>query len=202
MKIVIDGLIGAGKSTQADIVSQRLGLDVVKEPITEWPLDLFYSDPTRWGFLMQVSVLCSFDRLKNKSGVFERSPCSSFWVFWRNLVNTGIVTAIEDDIYQRMYKILKWSPDITIFIDKTPDNCHKHIQTRGQAGDKSIDIAYLRQHHDLYKTYMANAPKGKSFIVDGNGTVEETTQKIMDILIPLMGKDECQPLKSECDVHM
>ena len=52
-KIVIDGNIGAGKTTQLNRI-EKLGFRVVKEPIEQWPLDLFYSDPERWGFLFQM----------------------------------------------------------------------------------------------------------------------------------------------------
>ena len=65
MKIVIDGSIGAGKSTQIDILSKVTGKNVIKEPIHEWPLDLFYQDPSRWGLTMQVAVLNSYVKMKH-----------------------------------------------------------------------------------------------------------------------------------------
>ena len=95
MKIVIDGLIGAGKSTQIENISKQLKLDVFKEPIHEWPLDLFYEDNARWGFLMQMAVLNSYVNARFHSGIFERCPESSRSVFWKNLVDSGTVTPTE-----------------------------------------------------------------------------------------------------------
>ena len=120
MKIVIDGLIGAGKSTQVGLLSSLLNMNVVKEPIADWPLDLFYSSPTRWGFLMQIAVLNSYLELKDKHGIFERCPESTKKVFWKNLVEDNVVDTREDEIFQRIAGKLTWEPDVLIFIDKDP----------------------------------------------------------------------------------
>ena len=56
MKSVIDGNIGCGKTTQLKIL-ENIGFNVRYEPIEDWPLDLFYSDMERWGFLFQIVVL-------------------------------------------------------------------------------------------------------------------------------------------------
>ena len=53
-KIVIDGNIGSGKTTQLDLLEQQGKYNIKKEPIEKWPLDLYYSDPKRWGFLFLI----------------------------------------------------------------------------------------------------------------------------------------------------
>jgi deoxyadenosine/deoxycytidine kinase len=56
MKIVIDGNIGAGKTTQLNFL-KNMGARVFKEPIEEWPLKEFYEDPKRGIFPLQMAVL-------------------------------------------------------------------------------------------------------------------------------------------------
>jgi deoxyadenosine/deoxycytidine kinase len=183
MKIVIDGIIGAGKSTQASLISDMCNIDVVKEPIDEWPLDLFYSDPSRWGFLMQTAVLTSFAKFKNLDGIFERSPESSKEIFWKNLVDSNVVSSTEDEIFHKLYNLFKWEPDVTIFIQKKPELCYKHIQARGQAGDDGVSLEYLNTLDTYYNEYVEKC-SSPVHVVDGNGTIEETNKNILKILKP------------------
>ena len=176
MKIVVDGLIGAGKSTQVDIIHKTLGVPIVKEPIEEWPLDLFYSDPKRWGFMTQISVLNSFVRYRDSDGIFERSPESTRRVFWKNLVDSGVVTPREDDIFQKLYATLAWQPDVVILIEKDPELCYQHIQKRQQEGDSGVTLEYL---HKL-KSYYDKFKKDKDVIVvNGNQSIDEVSNEIL-----------------------
>ena len=73
----IEGNIGAGKTTFLKIVkdSLELSFDVIEEPVAEWKklpggngndqenlLQLFYEDPSRWGYAFQS--YCYFTRLR------------------------------------------------------------------------------------------------------------------------------------------
>ena len=176
MKIVIDGLIGAGKSTQVDILSKTLGISTIREPIDEWPLELFYSDPQRWGFLMQVAVLNSFVNLRHTVGIFERSPESTRCVFWQNLVDSGMVNSTEDEVFNALYKNVSWLPDITILIDKSPELCYEHIQKRTQAGDSKITLEYLKKLNSYYDDFKKMP---QVVVVDGNRSISEVSEDII-----------------------
>lgn len=191
MKIVIDGLIGAGKSTQVGILSSLLDMNVVKEPIADWPLDLFYTDPTRWGFLMQIAVLDSYLDLKNKHGIFERCPESTKQVFWKNLVEEKIVSSREDEIFQRIAGKLTWEPDVLIFIDKDPELCMEHIKTRNQEGDSKISLEYLNKLKNHYDNFIKNT-NTNNYVVDGNKSIEEVNSEIVKIITPYIRKKECR----------
>jgi deoxyadenosine/deoxycytidine kinase len=176
MKIVIDGLIGAGKSTQVDILSKTLGISTIREPIDEWPLELFYSDPKRWGFLMQVAVLNSFVKLRHTDGIFERSPESTRCVFWQNLVDSGMVNSTENEVFNALYDNVSWLPDITILIDKSPELCYEHIQKRTQAGDSKITLEYLKKLNSYYDDFKKMP---EVVVVDGNRSISEVSEDII-----------------------
>ena len=207
MKIVIDGLIGAGKSTQVDILSKITGKSVIKEPIADWPLELFYKDPSRWGFMMQVAVLNSYVKMKESSGIFERCPQSTHDIFWQNLVESKVVTADENTIFEKLYKYHSWNPDVIIFIDKSPEKCYEHIQSRNQTGDTGVSMDYLKSLDVLYTKHFTN--NDKIHVIDGNQSIPDVTRDILKIINPILsksssetwnGKQQRHPL--EHDVYM
>lgn len=159
MKIVIDGNIGVGKSTQLRLLEQ-VGYRVFREPIDEWSLELFYKDPSRWAFLLQMQILYSFSSVSpsSKLVVNERCPLSSNYVFWANLVKNKKVTADEDRMYQRFYEKLSWQPDLYIYLTCPPEEAFERIKSRKQAGDKAVSLDYLKQLDTLYKELVMRMP--------------------------------------------
>ncbi len=64
MAIVVDGIIGAGKSTVATFLSESLGIPVYEELLDDSKgilaqrmLDRFYADQKRWSAIIQVMFL-------------------------------------------------------------------------------------------------------------------------------------------------
>ena len=56
--IVIDAVVGAGKTAYVDILSEELGLPCFHEPVQDNPiLDKFYHDRKRYSFPLQISCL-------------------------------------------------------------------------------------------------------------------------------------------------
>jgi len=56
--VVIEGIIGAGKSSLAKTLGEALGIKVMSEPVEENPyLEFFYQDPKRYAFEMQMHML-------------------------------------------------------------------------------------------------------------------------------------------------
>jgi len=199
MKIVIDGLIGAGKSTQVDILSKITGKSVIKEPIGDWPLDLFYKDPSRWGFMMQVAVLNSYVKMKESSGIFERCPQSTHDIFWQNLVESKVVTADENKIFEKLYKYHSWNPDVIIFIDKSPEKCYEHIQSRNQTGDTGVSMDYLNSLDVLYTKHFKN--NDNIHVIDGNQSIPDVTRDILKIINPILNKSSSEICNGKAHRH-
>jgi deoxyadenosine/deoxycytidine kinase len=178
-KIVIDGNIGCGKTTQLNLLEQ-IGLPVKREPIEKWPLDLFYSDKERWGLTFQLVVLQTLVTQEG-SCIYERCPQSSKDIFWPLMKKTHI----EAQVYDNCYNIQGWSPDIYILIDKKPKLCLEHIKKRTQEGDSGVDLSLLM---DLDAQYQAMFDKLEcpKFRVNG----EESIESIHKIIIKII-KEKC-----------
>jgi deoxyadenosine/deoxycytidine kinase len=176
-RVVIDGNIGSGKTTQMKLLSKEYKTRC--EPIEDWPLEEFYKDKNRWAFLLQMTILRSFVEDLHTQ-IWERSPESSKCVFWKMLRDNGIGTDDEDSVYSFFYDRNAWSPDVHVYIRTSPEKCYERIQKRHQEGDSSISLEYLKQVHKYYEDYISS--KNNVIVIDGEGTPEKIQDDIKDVL--------------------
>jgi len=195
MKVVIDGNIGSGKTTQLNLLEKR-GYKVRREPIDDWPLEEFYKDSKRWAFYFHMVILQTLRPLKtHETVVYERSLLSSRWVFWEVLKKQGIITKGEDETYAKFYDQYSWFPDLYIFLSKSPELAWEHIQKRHQTGDSGVTLEYWKELDAEYQKLVQNVPC-KVHIVNANRSVEEIHQEICEILLehellsPETGREE------------
>jgi deoxyadenosine/deoxycytidine kinase len=181
VRIVIDGNIGSGKTTQLALLEKK-GMKVRREPIESWPLEKFYEDPKRWAFYFHMVILQTLRPLKTAEPVvYERSLLSSRWVFWPVLQKKGYVTPEEDKTYGQFYEQYAWYPDLYIYLSKDLDIAWSHIQKRGQAGDTGVTREYLTELDTEYGKLLRSVPCIVR-VVDANGTVEEIHDQICSII--------------------
>ena len=103
MHIVIDGNIGSGKTTQLDLLAKK-GWSVKREPIDEWPLELFYKDMSRWALLLQMRILQTVRPTKDSVTIYERGLFATRHVFWEYLREKKLVTPEEHTVYDAAYE--------------------------------------------------------------------------------------------------
>jgi deoxyadenosine/deoxycytidine kinase len=184
MKFVIDGNIGAGKTTQLDLLEKK-GLLVKREPIDEWPLELFYKDMSRWALTLQLAIFQTHQPIKEDWSTpvfYERSIFASRYVFWEYLKKNDHVKAIEDVIHERAFEKYKWYPDVFIYLSSDPINNMNNIARRRQVGDSGVTIDYLENINDLYEQLILKMPC-RVHVVDTLGkTPYEVHVEIMKIL--------------------
>jgi deoxyadenosine/deoxycytidine kinase len=174
-RITVDGNIASGKSTQLNMLRQ-MGHTVILEPVDQWPLALFYSDRCRWGFLLQLSILASFHGMMTTNGIWERSPVSSRDIFWKIMVDDGLVTSQEDEVYRQFFEMIGWEPDVHIYIRTDPAICFERLQTRNHIGDSAVTLEYLTKIH----TYHEAMIRPDTIIIDGSNDTECITREILD----------------------
>lgn len=181
MKVVIDGNIGSGKTTQLNLLEKK-GWTVQREPIDQWPLDLFYKDKSRWALVLQLKILQTLRPVKTKQPVvYERCLLSTRHVFWEYLLQHGLVTPEEHDVYCAQYQKDVWFPDVYIFLSKSPELAYEHVQKRHQVGDSGVSLEYLRDLDVLYKEMIRNVPC-RVHVVNAHQTPEIIHEQILSLL--------------------
>jgi len=193
-RIVIDGNIGSGKTTQLDLLEKK-GFTVQREPLDKWPLQEFYKDPSRWAFYFHMVLLQTLRPLATKKlVVYERSLLSSRYVFWPVLVKDKVVTSMEDETYAKFYEKYAWFPDLYIFLSKSPEKCYEHIQKRGQTGDLAVTLKYLQDLDGEYKKLVKNIPC-RVVVLNAERPAEEIHKEICSVI----AEDELLRFDAEWD---
>ena len=181
MKVVIDGNIGSGKTTQLNLLEEK-GWKVQREPIDVWPLELFYKDKSRWALLLQMKILQTLRPLKTKDVVvYERCLLSTRHVFWEYLLQKKLVRPEENDVYSHQYDKDAWYPDLYIFLSKTPEVAFEHIKKRKQTGDSSVTLDYLKDLDILYTKMLTNVPC-KVHVINAHQSPEDIHEQILSLL--------------------
>ena len=164
--IVIDGIIGAGKTTLSQYLSERYDVHFYEElvndekrSLTQDMLDLFYSSPNRWSAITQIMFLSHrFKDLKdaekrNSFCLFDRSIYGDE-IFAYNLFKRNEMTDNEFQIYQGLLQPLLKEvapPHLLIYLDVTVDIAMERIQERSRSTEPvQISRTYM---DDLKKSY-------------------------------------------------
>ncbi len=163
MWISMMGLIGAGKSTLAEKLSTNLNLPLYKEEVAENPcLQLFYSNPKEYGFLLQVDLLAQRYREQIKlaansvGGVQDRSIYEDL-IFCRMLLKNNIISEVEYKTYLKLWNTISTSlpkPNIIVHLKVSPEICHQRVRSRGRQMEEGVSLEYLQDLHVEYEKFL------------------------------------------------
>ena len=205
--ICIEGLIGAGKSTAVQLARPALegmGFAVHEEPIMTYHLEivsLFYNDPRRYAFQIQMASLQSYGQVKTSPLiVIERSPDASFEVFAINLKINGLLTQEQLRELNAARKNMPWEPTAHIHVDTPPNICLQRISHRQRDGEGAITSDMLWDHAYLYGNMYGSLNRDVHFI-DGEDTEMGVAEEIVRIASQYINPDSHRA-HAEIDQHM
>lgn len=166
MVITIGAMIGAGKSSLAEILGKELGTEVFYESVDDNPiLPLFYTateeeiQTNRYPFLLQLYFLKTrFKAIKkaltNDNNVLDRSIYED-WYFAKINHDLGRISDLEFEIYEGLLDEMmqelselnyKKAPDLMVYLSGSFETILNRINKRGRGYELSPDLK------DYYKT--------------------------------------------------
>jgi len=155
--IVVEGLIGVGKSTLCRLLSREWGMKTVLEPAETNPfLELFYRDPGRYSFPVQMFYLVT--RWKQQQAIrqqelFESGVVSDYLFAKDRLFAEKTLDETELELYDSFAAALGEStpkPDLLVYLEAPIDTVMERIHKRCAPGEEKISREYIR---DLSKRY-------------------------------------------------
>lgn len=148
--IVIEGLIGVGKTTLCRILEREWGARLVLEPAEDNPfLAEFYSDPQRFAFPAQMFYLAN--RYAQQLQARQTSLFHPLTVCDYLMAKDGIFAEMtleghELTLYRRFAGLLDEEPlrpDFVVFLDSETEVIRSRIARRGIPAEQVIPAAYL-----------------------------------------------------------
>lgn len=178
MAIIIDGIIGAGKTTVGHLISEHFNMPFYEEiksddglSLTQRMLDRFYEDPNRWSAIIQTMFLNErFRDMKavqnrHQQAIFDRSIYGDE-IFARTIHTRGQMTDDEFLIYQNVLKnMLPFieTPDLLVYLDVSVDTALQRIQKRSRSTEAELIprdyMEDLKRHYDQWFDEYDLSPK-------------------------------------------
>ncbi|MEF9992697.1 MAG: deoxynucleoside kinase, partial [Peptostreptococcaceae bacterium] len=160
--IAIEGPIGVGKTTLANILNDHFNYTLLREIVEENPfLSKFYTDIKEYA--LQTEAFFLFNRIKQledteKNILIEGKGVISDYHIIKNLIFAGItLDNMQFYKYKQMYNIFindLPQPDIVIYLNSKTDVLMKRIAMRDRSFERQMDKNYIHELSNEYKYYF------------------------------------------------
>ena len=212
--IVLAGTIGAGKTSLTKLLSQHLNSQPFFESVDDNPiLPLFYKNPQKYGFLLQIYFLNRrLDEIKgsfdNDLNVLDRSIFEDSLLFKLN-ADLGRATQTESNIYTSLLNNMmeelpdeqhQKAPNLLIHIQVSFDTMLDRIKKRGRSFeqiDKDPSLYnYYKELNERYQKWYDQYDLSPKMVIDGDKyDFVENDQAASDVLRQIDQKLESLNLK-------
>jgi deoxyadenosine/deoxycytidine kinase len=174
--IAVEGPIGAGKTTLAQLLAARLGAELMLEQPAENPfLGRFYADMPGYAFQTQLFFLFQRERQVRglaQSSMFGQGVVSDF-MFAKDAIFAKLTLSDEEyRLYAQMHAPLAAQlrePDLVIWLQARPETLLARLRRRGIAMEQRIEIGYLERLADAYAAHFESYAGAPVFAVDAEG---------------------------------
>lgn len=176
ISIIVEGNVGAGKSSFLKILKDSLHIPIIYEPHEQWQnvdnehnlLDKFYKDTQRWAYTFQsyafVTRVIEQEKFVRKNPnslhILERSVYSDRYCFAKNCFEMGAMNALEWKLYQEWfswfidnYTII---PKGFIYLQTSPETCFNRMKKRNRSEETAVSLEYLTLLHDKHERWLVD----------------------------------------------
>jgi deoxyguanosine kinase len=170
--VTIEGNIGAGKTTLAQLLSRHYKARLILEEFADNPfLPKFYEKPDQYAFPVELFFMAErFKQLKEllqQQDLFQQITISDY-LFTKCLLFAK-VTLPEDEyrLYQRLFEIIHQQlvqPDLLVYLHAPVEKLQANIKKRNRSYEQNISDDYLQQIQDTYTHYLRQQSSRTLFV--------------------------------------
>ena len=172
--LVIEGNIGAGKTSLASLIADNNNGKLILEQYAENPfLPKFYRDPERFSFPLELSFLAAryhqLHRELTSPDLFKSFTVADYF-FSKSLIFSQITLQTDEfNLYRTLFDIIHQQlpkPDLYVYLHVNVDKLLDNILRRGRDYEKNIGAEYLARLQEGYFKYLRSLPDQKILILD------------------------------------
>ncbi len=169
----MEGPIGAGKTSLARRLADRLGAELLLEQPGENPfLARFYQDMARYALPAQLFFL--FQRARQlealaQPDMFGRPTVSDFLLDKDPLFARITLSADELALYQKIYDAIRpqaAAPDLVVYLQAQPATLYERVRRRAAEFERGIGEDYLALLAEGYARFFYNYDAAPVLIVN------------------------------------
>lgn len=159
--IVVDGVIGVGKTSLVKLLAVRTGARVNLEVVEENPfLARFYQDRAALAFQTQIFFLLS--RFRQQQALAQPELFSdllvSDYLFAKDRIFANLNLADDElALYNQLAGILEdrvLQPDLVIYLQASTGLLLERIRQRGRSFERSMDAEYIESLNRAYNFFF------------------------------------------------
>jgi deoxyadenosine/deoxycytidine kinase len=172
MLIGVAGMVGSGKSTLTRALAARFGLQVAMESVeadNPWLARYYASEESRRAYALPLQLhflatrFASLRQMRAQRGgwILDRTWYEDAEIFARGLYEQGVMTALEYDLYVRLYAELLHSPAarppaLLVYLHGPLEMMLRRIEARGRPGERETEREYWAALHARYARWIAD----------------------------------------------
>jgi deoxyadenosine/deoxycytidine kinase len=194
--ITIEGNIGAGKTTLANILAEKLNARLILEEFAENPfLPKFYENPQQFAFPLELFFMAErYKQLKDMVHTKElfQTVTVSDYLFTKCLLFAKVNLPEEEfRLYQKLFDIIHQQlvfPDILIYLHAPVNRLQQNIKKRNRAFEQSIPDEYLFNIQETYTNYIKQH-KIKTLFIDASNADFVNNEAHLKVIIDALNND-------------
>jgi deoxyguanosine kinase len=175
--IVIEGNIGAGKTSFASLLAEEYNARLILEQFEENSfLPKFYEDPARYAFPLELSFLADrYQQLKSQftaSDLFKTFTVADYFIFKSLIFASKNLEPLEFGLYSKLFSIVSSvvpKPDMIVYLYLDLENLKKNIEKRGRPYEQNIQFEYLEKIQKGYLEFLRQQTDLRVLVIDTNG---------------------------------
>ncbi len=193
--IVVEGPIGAGKTSLAQRLASHLSAEILLEAPDDNPfLPRFYEDPARHALATQLFFL--FQRVQQlrdlkQIDLFSGITVSDF-LFEKDALFARLNLADDElHLYQQIYRQLAPQaplPDLVIYLQASQRQLVERVKRRDVAYERNIDERYLSRLADEYQRFFYQFDAAPLLIVNSDRLNFVDDEADFDLLLRRIGE--------------
>jgi len=159
--IAIEGVIGAGKTSLAKKIKDKLNASIIFEQFEQNPfLEKFYNDRKRYAFQTQMFFL--INRYKQQQGLQQEDLFSNFlvcdYIFEKDRVFAYLNLSGEElKLYESIFPLLNRNlrkPDLVVYLQSNVDRLMYNIKSRGRRIERNLTRSYIDELSEAYNYFF------------------------------------------------